>query len=275
MGNFSDRISKRCLYSSKNGTGFCVICGNFGDLSFDHVPPQGSVVITKTEQRLITESTIDTFKEIKGAVSRNGSKFRTICKKCNGLLSFGDNEIARIYQSLTPVIKQYFESPFEPYSFKKIKIDAKKYIRSMIGHILSATSEAECKTEQIETPYFGPLRRFVLGDDKAISETHQIYYWFYPLKQHISAKMISIGNRTNFCSMSLLSFFPIAFLVVEKNNCIVPSFAQRIDINDEYLVISLSLQSFEYVTFPFVEYKDNLFSLYKDELCIVSYPVGR
>lgn len=275
MGNFSTNISKRFAHSSKNGKGYCVICGRFGDLSFDHVPPQGSVIITRTEQRLITESTVDTFKKVKGAVSKNGSKFRTICRSCNGVLSVGDNEIARIYQILTPVIKQYFESPFEPYSFKKIRIDAKKYARSMIGHILSATSEEECKTEQLATPYFSPLQQFVLGDDNAITDTHDIYYWFYPFRRHISAKMVGFYNHGHICTMSLLSFFPVAFLVVEKNKGIYPTHAQRLEITDEFLFLNLSLSNHEYITFPFVELKGNQLYAVNDELCIVSYPVGQ
>lgn len=275
MGNFSINISKRFAHSSKNGRGYCVICSSYGDLSFDHVPPQGSVIITKTEQRLITESTVDSFHKVKGLVSKNGSKFRTICKSCNGVLSVGDNEIARIYQSLTPVIKQYFESPFEPYSCKKIRIDAKKYVRSMIGHILSATSEEECKTEPVETPYFKPLQQFVLGDDNAIAETHEIYYWFYPFRRHISAKMVGFYNNGHLCTLSLLSFFPIAFLVVEKNKGIYPVHAKRLEITDEFLFLDLSLSNHAYITFPFVELTGNRMYAVKDELCIVSYPVGQ
>lgn len=51
-----------------------------------------------------------------------------------------------------------------------------EYIRAMVGHILAATSEDECKLEQRDSPYFTPMKNLVLGQTYSIDDTHDIYY---------------------------------------------------------------------------------------------------
>ncbi|MFP8967541.1 hypothetical protein ACKC9G_13235 [Pokkaliibacter sp. CJK22405] len=274
MGSYSEGISKR-IGQVKIQEGHCLICGFFKKLTEDHVPPRGSVIITKTEQRLICEVLGTSSEKIKGIVSKNGSKFKTICKDCNSSLSLGDSEIARVCRELTPMIKNYFQSGTDLFSTKYIKFDAVKYIRGMIGHILSATSVNECKSRPIATDYFTPLQNFVLGDDEAISNTHDIYYWFYPLKKHVSAKLVVFFNNGNICRMSLLSFFPIAFLLVEKGKGIFPAQAKELKISSTDLAIDLSQRNISYSSFPFAELKGNQFYLAEDAQCIVSYPIGQ
>ncbi|HBO1015241.1 TPA: hypothetical protein L4E59_003195 [Pseudomonas aeruginosa] len=54
MGNYTKGLTER-RHHTQLKEGYCLICGAFGPLSWDHVPPQGSITITKVEQAHLTE----------------------------------------------------------------------------------------------------------------------------------------------------------------------------------------------------------------------------
>lgn len=276
MGKYSDTLPKRIsdrINHTKIVEGYCLICGEFKKLTEDHVPPKGAIVITKVEQKHIGEVMNERAPNMKGVMSRNGSKFKTICKDCNSNLADGDAEIARVCKLLTPIIKNYFEIARDVYSLKVIEINAIKYMRSMIGHVLSATTVEECKTPQEETSYFTPLINFVRGDDSAIENTHEIFYWFYPYKRHLSAKVMAYHHGDNLSLISLLSFFPIAFLIVEKGKCKLPFYAQKLDTSSTCLMLDLSSKNIQYFDFPFTNLDGYQFFLMNEILCTISYPI--
>ncbi|WP_421285400.1 hypothetical protein [Aeromonas veronii] len=267
------KISERVRHV-KIRDGYCLICGEFGTLSIDHVPPQGSITVTKVEQRHIMEMMGAEARSIRGVSSTNGSKFRTICSNCNSnILGGNDGEIADVHRKLTNKIRNYFQNPTSPYNTVSVDIAPIKYARAMIGHILSATSVTECKVPPQESSYFDPLKRFVLGDDHAISETHDIHYWFYPYDRHLSAKCVGFLNQGHSTVLSLLSFFPIAFLVTPKNEGIYPTHAARLDLTSNKLVLDLSSYNIHFSDFPFSELRESQMCLLTDYQTIVSYPV--
>ncbi len=131
MGKISERFKH-----TKINNGYCLICGGFGKLSIDHVPPQGSVTITRVEQKHIFEMSGAKVNSIKGVRSPNGSKFKTICHKCNSeILGANDVEVASVTKKLTEKIKRYYSDINAPINFVSIDINALKYSRAMIGHI--------------------------------------------------------------------------------------------------------------------------------------------
>ena len=254
--------------------GHCLICGQYGKLSIDHVPPQGAVTITKVEQRHICEMMEQKAMGIKGVPSTNGSKFRTICHRCNSEVLGGvDTEIARVCKQLTVKIQNYFQNPTQIYTTVTVDIDSVKYARAMIGHILAATSVQDCIEPKQTTKYFSPLQDFVLGNDDALTDTHDIYYWFYPRDRHVSAKYVHFYNKGHFAGLSLLAFFPLAFLVTPKNEGIYPAHAQKFDLSMKKLVLNLSGRNSDYLDFPFMGLDGNQMCLLKDSQAIISYPV--
>lgn len=273
-GNMS-KISERVRHT-KITRGYCLICGDFGKLSIDHVPPQGSVTITKVEQRHVSEMSGATAKSIKGVRSPNGSKFKTICHKCNSeVLGANDIEVARVCKELTDKIKTYYSDVSNPFNFISVDVNPISYARAMIGHILSATSVVECRVEPVNTEYFKPLKNFVLGDDSALNDSHDIYYWFYPHNRHLSAKYVHFHNQGHSSGLSLLSFFPVAFLITPKGQGIYPAHAQKLNLNASKLSLSLSSYNVQYADFPFVELKGDQMYLLTDYQNIISYPVKR
>ncbi|WP_320205628.1 metal-binding protein, partial [Vibrio cholerae] len=267
------KISERVRHT-KIANGYCLICGEFGRLSIDHVPPQGAVTITKVEQRHVSEMSGAKANSIKGVRSPNGSKFKTICHKCNSeVLGANDVEVAEVSKMLTEKIKAYYSNINNPFNFISVDINPVKYARAMIGHILSATSVTECRTPQEETEYFSPLKKFVLGNDKALDSSHDIYYWFYPHNRHLSAKYVYFRNQGHSTGLSLLSFFPIAFLVTPKGQGIYPAHAHKLDFNATKMSLSLSSHNVKYADFPFVELKGDQMYLLTDYQTIISYPI--
>ena len=274
MGKNSKRISKRNNHAGKIKEGYCLICNEYGVLSKDHVPPKGSISITKIEQKHIGELMGQEAANIKGVRASNGSTFKTICSTCNGdVLGKCDSEISRVYKYLTPLISSYFNGPILTPSTLCVDFDAIKYARGMVGHILSATSVNECKNELQDSPYFTPLRKFVLGDDEAINNSHDIYYWFYPKRMHLSAKHVGFFNEGNLVSLSLLSFFPVAFLIAQKGKGVHPQYARKLNLTDKKINLDLSVYNSKHVDFPFIELQGNRMLAISDGQCIVSYPV--
>lgn len=257
MGNYSKEISKRINHTNIR-SGYCLICGKSGQLSFDHVPPKGAITITKIEQRHITEMMGVGASKVKGVLSKNGSKFRTICHDCNNRhLGGNDDEVAKVCKSLTSKVKGHCQFTDNSLPIISTEVNAKKFARAMIGHILAATSVEECKKEPEHSLYLQPLKNFVLGDDLAIQYSHDLYYWFYPFNKHLSAKCVGFYNNGHIATLSLLSFFPIAFMVTKKDEGVYPAHSRQLSLTDEILYLDLSSKGYELAEFPFHCLKGN------------------
>lgn len=273
MGEYTQRLTERRQHAEIS-KGYCLICGSYGRLSLDHVPPQGSISVTKVEQIHLTEMMGVDPVPVKGIKSPNGSKFKTICKDCNSRhLGRNDDEVAKVYKLLTRLVTEHFTYMNNPLNYVTVPVEAVRFCRAMIGHILSATSVRECEKAPVESPYFTPLQNFVMGDDSAIADTHDIYCWFYPHQHHLSAKMFACRNQGNLCTISVLSFFPLAFSVTEKGKGIYPSGATKIELSDERLFVDLSSGHFPYSGFPNVGLTGDQMLLMSSAQAIVSYPI--
>jgi hypothetical protein len=274
MGGFTRKISKR-IGHVRLKVGYCLICGEHGKLSQDHVPPKCCITIRPTEQRLITEMMGVDASTFKGVPTRNGSSFRTICQKCNSALGLCDEVVGKAYKELTRQIVEYFRPLDKLYHFASTSIDAITYARSMIGHMLAATTDTECLYPPASTDFFDPLQSFVLGDDTALSNTHDIYYWFYPRNMHLSAKLVGVHNKGHQALVGILSFFPVAFMVTKKNEGIYPAQAIKLELTDKKMTINLTSANLTFADFPFVPLTGDQYYMLDDDRAIISYPVGR
>lgn len=273
MGNFTKGLTER-RHHTQLSEGYCLICGTFGPLSWDHVPPRGSITITKIEQVHLTEIMGINNNPVIGVKSTNGSKFKTICKHCNSShLGANDQEVARVYKGISEKVKNYFLQANSPVNHVYIPLDGVKFCRAMTGHILSATTVKECLQEPMHIPYYAPLQKFVMGDDTAIEETHDFYVWFYPHRRHMSIKMFAFKNLGHIATLSLLSFFPLAFLITEKGQGIYPSGATPIKPSDSTLYVKLDSGHLPYSAFPNTGLEGDQMILLNETQSIVSYPI--
>ena len=273
MGNYSKSISDR-IKNVRIKEGYCLICGSYGELTMDHVPPRGAITVSKIEQKHIVEMIGADNIKLKGIKSQNGSRFKTICANCNNkIIGNNDQEVSSVIKELNTKIKKHFSDFHSIYNSVSVRFNPVRFCRAMIGHILSATTVNHCRKEPVNSPYFTPLQDFVLGNDNALNDTHDIYYWFYPNEMHLSSKMILFYNDGNYCVISILSFFPIAFLLTEKNKGIYPAQATKLTFNDSHIIMNLSSQNIEYANFPFISLEGNRMYIANDETCIASYPI--
>ncbi|MFY1021722.1 metal-binding protein [Ectopseudomonas khazarica] len=273
MGKYTKGLTERRHHTQLN-EGYCLICGSFGPLSWDHVPPKGSITITKVEQAHLTELIGINPDPVVGIKSPNGSKFRTICKHCNSThLGANDDEVARVYKTMSDKIRHYFMTAGSPVYSVHMQIDGMRFCRAMVGHVLSATTVKECLEKPIPLPYYEPLQRFVMGDDAATDETHDFYVWFYPYRRHMSIKLFTCRNRGHVANLSLLSFFPLSFLITEKGQGIYPSGATPLRPSDSVLLVKLDSGHLPYAAFPNTGLQGDQMILLDSSRSIVSYPI--
>ena len=72
---------------AKSHIGNCHICGAFGQLSFEHVPPEAAFnnrkVVIPTAERVFELDDLDLLNTLKGRQSQRGYGAYTLCPSCN------------------------------------------------------------------------------------------------------------------------------------------------------------------------------------------------
>jgi len=272
MGKISSRISERNKHVKLNGgKSYCLICGRLDKLSVNHVPPRCATLLRDIEQFHAAEwFDIDVNETLKGVRSKTGSSFKTICRGCNSLLGQFDSELGALCETARNRIYSYFNSFSSIGTALFLKCDVTAVMRSVVGHMISATSTDECLRSPNDGPYWKPLRDFVLNG--GVCETHDFYCWFYPYRQSLSAKNVSFFNDGHIALVTVLSFYPFSFLAVQRDQGIYPYHAQRISLTSEGVSLDLTSAGFRYARFPFHGLEGNQMQAHHNSHCIVSIP---
>lgn len=197
--------------TKRNKVDICNICKNVTSLSWDHVPPKGSIELAPMEMETIFQVFTGKRKDRKLRESQNGVKFRTICKNCN----------EKIGQRYDPIIKefaisvgQYLKSvlKFPPVIHHKTKPVA--LVRGILGHLLAA------KVDYDQVVFDEKVRAFLLDETLAIPDGINVHYWLYPYTQIIIMRdFVMPARRGNFSEVGCfhtLKYFPVAYLVSDR-----------------------------------------------------------
>ena len=186
MGNYSENLKRRVI-NRGNKIGHCVICGEHGKLSRDHVPPKACNNLNDVELRSLYPS--HDIKEI-ATTSQGGSHYKTLCEECNNtrlgqyyvpyLVSLSNeitslvlgakNQVISLPQELTTIIRP------------------QRIARAVVGHCLAAIAVNETKTGLVSSPISDALREYFLTPDLPMPEELTIYYWPYPSKRQVVVK---------------------------------------------------------------------------------------
>jgi len=218
-------------------------------------------------QKTVCE-TFRTSEPVRPVPARNGTVFYTICHTCNTkILSKYDPAVGDVVKKFKNKIDDYLKG--RSYSnIIQVPVDALSYSKSMVGHILAATSQKDCMQPTVDSNFYTPLRNFILND-RDISSTHDIYYWFYPHRMNITAQSVAFKNGPYISINSLLYFFPIAFMITLKGTGIYPKHASKLDINQRTLIFNMTTENIESTTFPFIRLEgDQLFALDSGLTCV-------
>jgi hypothetical protein len=188
--------------------GKCNICGVFDVLTWDHTPPKKAIFFSDVEIASIFSKHSE--EKYPREYSQNGTKFRTICAKCNNNLgTYYDVNFVEFIHEVSQ--KVYTSFPNEDYITCKIK--PVKVIKSLFGHLLAAKGDYEDSLIDIE------MRKFLL-DDNLWLPTFNIFYWFHPypnIEVMRDLAICKIGSDMDPDIFSMLKMYPISFYITKEN----------------------------------------------------------
>lgn len=189
--------------------GICNICGEFGPLTEDHIPPKGCIKYGQIQIHHITNHL--SIEPPKGSVRKfqNGLKYKTLCGTCNNTLlgTQYDPEFINLINAISKTLSSYKPIPYQ----KSIKIKPQRVIRSLLGHIAAQGVGRFDKGSQTEA-----ITKYLLDQKEHLPDFLNIYYWVYPYQNQVLTRDSAFTNLRigKPVFMWLIKFFPIAFFVV-------------------------------------------------------------
>lgn len=198
--------------NKKNKIDTCNLCLKNTELTWDHVPPKGSVELSPVEMRDVMQSLHTPEFQDRTTISQDGVKFRTICSSCNGMLG---KEYDPVLNEFSKSIGQHLKSTLNMPSEINLNIKPQRLVRAVLGHLVSAKVE-------IDGSRFDELvRSFIREKDLALPEDINVFYWVFPYSYQAVARdlmMPSIrGSYRSFSVFQAMKFFPVAFVVTDTN----------------------------------------------------------
>lgn len=195
----------------RNKVDRCNICSLTKSLSWDHVPPQGGIVLSSVEIKniflLLAGRQNNQFR-----ISQNGVKYRTICSGCNSKIGRDfDPTLNEFNNALTKYIQSNLILPQILY----IKTKPLRLIKAVLAHLIAAKLNID-KVKIDET-----VRQIIFDDNALIPDNINIFYWIYPYDTTIIMRDFSLasiaGDYSSFSFCHLIKYFPIAFIITDKN----------------------------------------------------------
>lgn len=193
----------------RNKEGKCNICGLTCDLTWDHIPPKKSIFFSDVEIASIFSKHSE--EKHPREYSQNGTKFRTICCKCNNELgTYYDVSFVEFINEASKKVFSYFPNEEEVIC----KMKPTKVIKSLFGHLLAAKGDYDNSLIDIE------MREFLL-DQNLWKPDFNIFYWFHPYPNIEIMRDLAVCKIGSDCEpdvFSMLKMYPIAFYITKAAN---------------------------------------------------------
>lgn len=189
--------------------GPCNICGVQGPLTWDHVPPQGSIELQPVEIDRVAADLVSSLALEKPEVSQDGVKFRTLCARCNNDRLGASFDPALI--EFARVVSRFLQTTLILPPVLQAEVRPNAIIRSVLRHLVAARLS-------LDPGLFDTLVNDLLDDPvKPLPAEINVFYWIHPYAQQIvlrDALMPAVrGQYGDFQRFGVLKFFPLAFLV--------------------------------------------------------------
>ena len=159
MGSYSDRLKDRIVLRGPK-TGYCSICGSFGNLTEDHVPPKSCGNVND----VIVRNFYPKYDVEKYTSSQGGLRFKTICSGCNNTLLGTEYDIAlaSVVDMITSDVRNnsFVKSGYPPFLYYDFQPN--RFARSVVGHLLAA-SEADSVDSRNKMPFDVELADYFLN----------------------------------------------------------------------------------------------------------------
>lgn len=190
----------------------CNICLEIKKLSWDHIPPQGGIIVTPVEIRSIYEQLAGKANE-KYELSQNGVKYRTICGDCNSILG---REYDKILNEFNRTIASFLSTQLILPKIIHVKTKPIRLIKAILGHIAAA------KTVIDDVELDKQIRRLILDKTEPIPTDINVFYWIYPYDSTVIMRdfgtLINSSDNRSFAVCDLIKYFPLAFIITDKQD---------------------------------------------------------
>lgn len=201
---------------------YCNICGELSDLTWDHVPPQSCYNDFPVKFNRFTEGLPQYNKY--DMISQNGTRFRSLCSKCNNTLLGRDydlelgNFINAVLQHISKSIEATDEKEIVEISNIQIEVKVNKVVRSICGHVLAAKDEYD-NLNLVDRA----LREFFLNPEECPPNSLSLLLWFYPYTTISIMRDFAVANvldrqraplPVGLCSV--VSAFPFSYVLCDK-----------------------------------------------------------
>jgi len=194
----------------KKGDNICNLCEQKHNLTDDHIPPQccgndKAVVARRIYAEELIARQVD-------AKSKNGLKWRTLCRPCNGdLIGRWDPALGEFTKQVESIIEPTLVLP--PMITMSIRGGA--VLRSLLGHVVAA------KTQGDAVPLDAKIRDFLLGRAR-LDSSIGVYCWLYPYRPIIVARdfrwleIEGEGGQSPGLA-TVIKFYPLAVLCIDAS----------------------------------------------------------
>ncbi|MEA5259629.1 hypothetical protein VB264_17670 [Arcicella aquatica] len=214
--------------------GICGICGQFGQLTFEHVPPKaafnkGKFVIIPSEKSI----QLGLNEEFKGPVFQGGIGLHSLCAKCNNATGrwYGNDYVRFAYQAA--LILQ--RSKFKPTLFYPFHLSPIKVLKQVVSMFLSINHDVPFREDHPE------LVKFVLDrNDKYLNPKYRIcmYYNYEGINRYLPFTVVmNVEGISKPVQMCEISYPPFGFVFTFDSSPLLDeklfdiSFFSRYDFN--------------------------------------------
>jgi hypothetical protein len=196
----------------RNRIDICNICRETKPLSWDHVPPKGGIKLTSIEIEGIFELVSGQSKGSK-KISQNGVKYRTICSDCNSKLG---SEFDPELNKLNKLLIEFLQSSSVLPKYSKIKVKPVRLMKAVLAHLVAAKHNID------EVVIDKNIREILFSETISIPNDLHIHYWIYPFDCTVIMRDFALpaeqGNYSNCAFANMIKYFPLAFIVSDKEN---------------------------------------------------------
>lgn len=200
--------------------GECAICGVYGPLTEDHVPPKGASRLTNVQMAdLLPQLQADPKKQRPPKFFQNGVKFKSLCGPCNNV-RLGvecDPVLIDFTAEVATTLTHLKGSPLLLPPQLTVRTQPVKVLRSIAGHALAMNGAGKPVGPMNEA-----LAEFFLNPSQPLHRAVDCFYWTYPYNDHVlvqSAVVAHIfGSGGGGVFFKLLKFYPLAFMLTWQRN---------------------------------------------------------
>ena len=188
--------------------GLCNLCLRTQPLTWDHVPPKGTVGVSERESRSIFGAMTQGDPTEQFPISQSGVKYRTLCADCNNRLLGA--ELDPIYAQFARDLGLYLKSRLSFPAYVAITTRPQRLARAVFGHIVAANADVG------RTHFDDTVRGFIHDFSQPMPSSLNLHYWVYPHEHQVLLRDFGMSAHrdrfvdTGYCQ--LLKSFPIAFL---------------------------------------------------------------